>query len=208
LFSANFNYTSTSGGTKIRHFGNYNNGRTMSYNFNDINAENISGDIYYFFNHSKYSQAAAYTYSKYQLRSAGSAILGFGMAHRNIGMDFSSLPKDMLESLPNLKQQYKFRYTDYEILGGYAYNWVFRPKWVFNITVLPSIGYKHSYQDATETRKDMFATNLKLRSSLTYNHKALFVGLLGRVDGHLYLGSGYSFLNSVESVSMQVGARF
>lgn len=208
LFSADINSVSTKGGTKIRHFGEYNEGKTMSYNFDDIGYYNISGDIYYFFNHSRYSQAAAYSYSKYQLRSAGSAIIGFGMSYSNIDMDFSSLPPDMLATLPNLKKQYTFRYTDYELLGGYAYNWVFKPKWLFNITALPSIGYKHSYENATDGSKDMFATNLKIRSSLTYNHRALFVSLLGRLDGHFYLTKGYSFFNSVESLSLKVGARF
>ncbi len=208
LFSADLNMVSSKGGTKIRHFGDYDGGKTISYNFNDISFESISGDIYYFFNHSRYSQAAAYSYSKYQLRSAGSWIVGLGMAYRNIDMDFSSLPPDMLEALPNLKKQYMFRYTDYEILGGYAYNWVFRPKWLFNVTTLPSIGYKHSYENATDGRKDLFATNLKLRFSLTYNHKALFVGMLGRMDGHFYLTNGYSFFNAVETLSLNVGARF
>jgi hypothetical protein len=208
LFSASFNYRSTTGGTTIRHFGDYNDGHHISYDIDDITQKTISGEAYYFFNHARYSQAAAYKFSKYQLRSSGSWIVGVDMAYRNLNIDFSSLPDDMRATLPDLQTRYCFSYADYDVLGGYAYNWVFRPKWVFNVTALPSIGYKHSYEDATDGSKDLFAANMKLRLALTYNHRALFLSLQGRADGHFYTTKGYSFIDSTESLALTVGARF
>jgi len=41
-------------------------------------------DVYYFFNNRRYAQAAAYCYSKYQRRSAGSWIAGINLQHRDM----------------------------------------------------------------------------------------------------------------------------
>ena len=91
LFSANLNLASTSGGTRITRFGDYNKGEHLSQRFDDVSLSSVGGDIYYFFNHSRYSQAAAYCYSKYQLRSAGSWIAGAAVTHQKIDIDFSGI---------------------------------------------------------------------------------------------------------------------
>lgn len=208
-FSANFDYTSTQGNTHITHFGDYRRGQDFSYKFNDISHKSSTGELYYFFNYSRYSQAAAYHYSKYQLKSSGSAVLGFAFNHQRISMDFSSLPGDMKEALPTLADEYRFRYTDYGVLAGYVHNWVLYPRrWLMNITAIPSVGYRHSYSDSSEGRKNMVSSNLRARFSVVYNHRALFASLTGRFDAHLYFNSRYTFFNSIESLSLIVGARF
>lgn len=208
-FSANIDLLSTSGDTHITHFGDYNNGRTFDYKFNDITHKSFSGEIYYFLNHMKYSQAAAYCFSKYQLKSAGSAILGFAFNNQRISMDFSSLPEDMKSFLPSLDNLYRFRYCDYGLLAGYAYNWVLKPrKWLINLTTIPSVGFRHSYSDSSEGKKKMLAANMRVRLAFVYNHRALFASLTGRFDGHLFFNSRYGFFNSTESISLIVGARF
>lgn len=209
LFSANLNLASTSGGTRITRFGDYNKGEHLSQRFDDVSLSSVGGDIYYFFNHSRYSQAAAYCYSKYQLRSAGSWIAGAAVTHQKIDIDFSGLPEDMLEKLPGDYEKYRFHYTDYGLIGGYAYNWVLHPKrWLINATILPSIGYRHSYEGATEGRKDMFSTNVRAMMSVVYNHRSLYASLVGRYDGHIYYKSAYTFVNSNNSVTFNVGFRF
>lgn len=208
-FSARIGWQSTEGNTRITHFGDYDAGKSFSYDFNDIKHKSKAGEIYYFFNHRRYSQAAAYSFSKYQLKSAGTPILGFAFTHQRITMDFSTLPEDMKVYLPTLDNDYKFRFTDYALVAGYAYNWAIRPrKWLFNITAIPSLGYRHSYSDSSEGNKSMMASNLRMRFSLVYNHKALFASLMGKFDGNLYFNSKYVFFNSTESLSLIVGARF
>lgn len=208
-FSARIGWGTVDGNTRITHFGNYNNGKYFSYGFNDIRHSNKSGEIYYFFNHKKYSQAAAYSYSKYQLKSAGTPIAGLAITNQKIEMDFSSLPEEMKEHMPELDMIYRFRFTDYAVICGYAYNWAIRPRrWLFNITTLPSIGYRHSYSDSSEGKKSMMAANLRMRFSLVYNHKAVFASLVGKFEGNIYFNSKYLFFNSTESLSLIVGARF
>lgn len=208
LFSATFNYAKTRGGARITHFGDYG-GRRFSYDFDGIAQRTYSGALYYFFNHRRYSQAAAYSFSKYQLKSAGSWLAGFNFTHQNIDMDFSTLPPEMLSHLPSLLHHYSFHYTDYDLMGGYAHNWVLSPrKWLINLTALPSVGYKHSNEGTTEGRKDMFSTNVRLMTSVVYNHRSLFASLQGNFEGHLYFTRGYTFFNSIESLSLIVGCRF
>ena len=209
LFSAGINYNKTNGGTKITHFGDYDPGQKLDYDFNDISQETLGGNIYYFFNHKKYSQGAAYNFSKYQLKSAGSWMIGLSYNHQKIGMDFSKLPEEMIEYLPSLQKNYNFKYTDYDVLAGYGHNWVLRPRvWLMNLTVLPSIGYKHSYEGTTDGKKDMFSANILVRGAVVYNHRSLFAAVMANYEGHSYLTKGFSFFNNIPSVSFITGVRF
>lgn len=205
LFSASINYAKTKGGSRITYFG----AESTDYKFEDIAQTTLSASAYYFFNHRKYSQAAAYSFSKYQLKSAGTWVAGFSYSHQRIDMDFSSLPAEMVNKLPALLPRYSFHYADYDLLGGYAYNWVLHPRrWLINATIMPSVGYKHSYEGATDGRKSMFSTNGRLMLSGVYNHRSLFAALQANVEGHFYFAKGYTFFNSIESLSLVVGARF
>ncbi len=208
LFSAMLRYNKTSGGAKITHFGDYSR-RRMDLEFDNIAQRTLSGAAYYFFNHRKYSQAAAYSFSKYQLKSAGTWIAGISFSHQRIAMDFSSLPPSMTEHLPSLEPRYLFHYTDYDLLGGYAYNWVLSPRrWLINGTIMPSVGYKRSFEMATDGKRNMFSTNVRAMVSAVYNHRALFAALQLHFEGHLYFAGNYTFFNSLESVSLVAGVRF
>ena len=181
----------------------------MNYDFDNIDHKATTGEFYYFLNNKKYSQAAAYCYSKYQLKSAGSAILGFVFNSQSVNLDFSDLPKEMKDYLPNLDPIYRFKYADYSIIAGYGHNWALSPRrWLANLTVLPSLGYRHSYSGSSEGSKDMLALNFKMRFSFVYNHKALFASLNGKFDGDLFFNKSYSFFDSTESLSLIVGCRF
>lgn len=209
LFSGNLIKNSTKGGVTIRRFGDYNDGGRISVPLDDISNDQFSADLYYFFNHRHYAHAAAYCFSKYQLKPAGTWIVGAGFNNQNIRMNFKKLPTDMLSYLPSLSMMYHFHYTDYNIVGGYAYNWVPRPRtWLLNLTVLPSIGYKHSFEDATDGRRDMFSTSMRVMGAAVYNHRSLFASVTGRFDGYLYYTRNFTFLNSTESLTFTVGMRF
>ncbi len=204
---ANLDITKTKGNTKITHFGKYEG--PLPYDFDAIDHSMLAGEAFYIFNFSHYSHAAAYCYSKYQLKGAGSWLLGFSFNNQNINIDFSNLPSFMKKYLPDLEDKYHYRYTDYSLCGGYAHNWVMSPRrWLANITVFPSFGYRHSYHDATDHRRNLLASSVHMRFAFVYNHKALFASFNGRLDAYLYFNSKYTFFNSIESLSLVVGARF
>lgn len=209
LFSGDINYSSTTGGVKIKKFGDYLDGAHISVPLENVKNTSLTTKLYYFFNHRKYSHAAAYCYSKHQLKSAGTWIAGIATARQEISIDFSHLPDEMLQHLPMPTDYYNFHYRDYNILGGYAHNWVLKPRrWLINLTFLPSLGYKHSFEDASDGRRDMFSTNLHTSFAVVYNHRQLFCALNGRFDGFFYFTKNYTFLNSQESLLATVGVRF
>ncbi|MDE6145282.1 MAG: DUF4421 domain-containing protein, partial [Muribaculaceae bacterium] len=81
-FSVELLSQQTEGGAYIDRYGDYENGKFLHMPFDGLSQSQTSVTAFYFFNHNRYSQSAAYAYSKYQLRSAGSWIGGFRWAHR------------------------------------------------------------------------------------------------------------------------------
>ena len=116
LFSVNLNYSYVKGGTTIERFGSYNDGERIRMPYNDIKQETFQIDACYYFNNRKYSQAAGYTYSKYQLRSAGSWMLGVSVAKQDNILDFSNLPENIKPYLPLSSPVFRIRYTDYSLI--------------------------------------------------------------------------------------------
>ena len=167
-------------------------------------------NMFYFFNHRKYSHAAAYSFSKKQKRSAGSFIAGFLVTTQNVDIDFATLPEDMIKYLPDGGQQlfYKYHHRSYSFLVGYAYNWVFRRNWLFNVTMEPSVGWNHSFDDSVDGKRDIPALDLRGRIGLVRNSGYFFWGLQIVFDAHLYHSKYHNFINSQEELSLTAGFRF
>ena len=200
-----------SGRVTIERFGNYNNKKPAKFKFFGLEQKTSGFDMYYFFNHRKYSQAAAYSFSKIQKRSAGSFIAGFLVATQNVDIDFLELPQEMKDYLPEKADgtyYYKYHHRSYSFLLGYAYNWVFHKNWLLNITAAPSLGWNHSFDDSVDGSRDMPAVDLRGRMSLVWNIKHFFYGLQFVVDAHLYHSKSHNFINSQEDVTFIAGFRF
>ncbi|MCH5245574.1 MAG: DUF4421 domain-containing protein [Muribaculaceae bacterium] len=208
-FSGDILKSSVKGNARILRFGEYKNGALIDVPFDNISNNTLTAKVFYFFNHNRYSHAAAYCFSKYQLKSAGTWIAGLSTTTQEIEMDFAGLPPEMLAFLPKLSSQYNFHYRDYYLLGGYAHNWVLAPRqWLLNLTVMPAVGYKHSYEDSTDGRRSLFGANLSGLASMVYNHRQMFVSVQGRFDLYLYTTRNFTFLNTYESILATVGVRF
>lgn len=209
LICADFYYASNNGSTQIRRFGDYNGGQWINHPFSDISLESYGVDVYYFFNNRKYSQGAAYNFSKIQKRSAGSLIAGATVSSQDVSLDFSRLPNSMIAVMPDYSNlYYRFRYYDYCFLVGYGFNCVMGTHWLFNITALPSLGFKHCLAESEEGRNNIFSANIKAKMSFVYNHKQLFAGMLSKMDMHWYSSRRYNFFNSIEYVNFVAGFRF
>lgn len=209
-FSFEAYHSRNTGLVTIERFGDYNKKRRALNDFNGLTQRTWGFDLYYFFNHRKYSQAAAYSYSKIQKRSAGSFIAGFLVSTQNVDVDFTTLPDDMKDYLPDGGERlyYKYHHRSYCFLLGYAYNWVFNPKWLFNVTVAPSIGWNHSFDDSVDGKRDMPAVDLRGRLGLVYNIRNFFFGLQFVIDAHLYHSKYHNFINSQEDLTFNAGFRF
>lgn len=208
--AASFTYQQTDGGSHIIKFGNYQDGQRIYYPFDDLSVRELQADAYYFWNNKRYAQAAAYCFSKYQLRSAGSWMLGLCYHQQRLSMDFSSLPPEMLECLPNLERQYLFRNSDYTIVGGYGYNFVIEPrKWLVNLTLLPGVGYKNSSENRSDNHfMTYLSTNLVGMGSLVYNHRALYASLQVKGAAYVNYSTNYTFTTATGIATAFIGVRF
>lgn len=208
-FQGSFDFTTTKGNTHITRLGDFRGGKEIHVPFNDISQRSMSGHVLYFFNNYRYSHAAAYCFSKYQLKSAGTWIGGAGFNYQDIEMNFENLPEDMKAFLPGKQTHYTFKYCDYVAYGGYAYNFVLKPrKWLINVMGVPAVGYRHAYSQSNVGSRSMFALNGNFGLTVVYNHRALFASVNANVKAHVYFGGDYTFFNSLFSTSCTVGARF
>lgn len=207
LFNFDLSYAKNNG-TEIRHFTGYGNNRLLKIPFPGEKMSNFAVSIYYFLNNKKYSQGAAYNFSKYQRKSAGSWMFGFTYSNLDISMDFNTLDENLKPFFMFPENYLRLHYYSYCALFGYGYNWVWHPKWLFNVTVMPSIGANHCYEDTSEGSGTQFALNIHGRLGLTYNHRALFLGAFGKITGNWYTSKNLSLFNAIEYFALNVGVRF
>lgn len=174
--------------------------------------ENKIWDItaYYFFNNFKYSQAAAYNYSKIQKRSAGSPIAGLAITLNNARANLT----DPEGYLPELAELHNLNLTSncYNILLGYGYNWVPVRNLVINVTAYPTIGWRYGHQisgNGVDVSRTSFSFNIRLRSAITYNiNRRWFVSAHAMYYRELYHRPGYTFRSSLGKFGFLAGFRF
>ena len=196
-------------------------------------SSNITGaNIYYIFNHRKFSHPAIFSQSTIQRRSAGSWQLGFGVTVHDIHFDYQALPQDIFKGI--VENQYetleRIKYVDYSLSAGYGYNWVFARGWCFGISLMPALGYKWaSAQTAllqntenTESQGGSFSEkideifrkrgNINLditgRAGLIYNTGRWFVGLFGIVHNYNYRRDEILFTNVFGNINLCGGFYF
>lgn len=161
----------------------------------------------YFFNNKKYARAAAYCYSKYQLRSAGSAAMGFSIDNYDFKVDAQLLTPEQAEKFYQVGVSH-LSYTDYCLSGGYAYNWVINPKLLFNATGIVGVGYKHIHASEFREAGNGWALNPGGNFALTYNHKRFFASLQTNVSTSVFFGGERRFDYTVADFTTVFGIRF
>lgn len=210
--AVNYRSLTSHGGMRLTRFGRYNDGHRISLPFHDIDLTSTQINAYYFFNHLRYSHAAAYTYNRYQLRSAGSWLLGLDYTQQKLSIDFSRLPLEMLIHLPGRKLHYDQNYRDYSLLGGYAYNHVIRPAtWLINATAILSAGYKHRVGQPRltyDTPRQLLASNTQLSLATVYNYHALYGALTLTSTGYCVLNPRYTHFSTLSTLTAAIGVRF
>lgn len=211
LFNAQIYYHENKGGTFLRKFGKYKDGHFFKEKFPGVELHNLGIEVYYFFNNKKYSQGAAYNFSKIQKKSQGSFIIGLNYTNQKINFDFLQLPDNLKPYLTVPENNYLFHYKSYNLMLGYGFNWVIAPKLLYNISAMPSFGISHCYEDSIDGDKWMFSFNVTGHSSLTYNFgHNFFFGLIAKMNGHLYRSGAYSLslFSTVINLSANIGIRF
>ena len=162
---------------------------------------------YYFFNNRRYAQAAAYCFSKYQKRSAGSFLAGISLQHYDVKVDAEQLADEARAYIPEGIDPPRILYNDYCLLVGYGYNWVLGRKWLLNLTFTPYLGYRYNIL-REDGEKSAISLNLRGRIGVVYNHKNFFMGLQGYADHHRYSKNDSRLINSMLQFTALAGIRF
>lgn len=206
LLSAEAYWERNTASTRLTRFGNY---KGLHIPFDGVNTSSWGFDVYYFFNHKKYSQAAAFSYSKIQRRSQGSFYAGFSMYSESYNVDFASLPDYMTAKLPDwwINYQYRVRTKNYGIRFGYGYNWVFARDWVLGTTVSPVVGFSRGIINS-DRKATHFALNNHVKLSVAWNRGRWFAGAVGVLDSSIVNDRETLFVGSNVSVTASVGYRF
>lgn len=163
---------------------------------------------YYFFNNRRYAQAAAYCFSKYQKRSAGSWLAGISLQHYDVKFDVEQMPEEGHAFIPTQADAPRVLYNDYCLLFGYGHNWVLGRKWLLNATITPYLGYRYNHFANEGDQSSNFSLNCRARMAAVYNHKQFFLGFQSQADHHRYKSQGSRLVSSLIDFSVLAGIRF
>lgn len=183
------------------------------HNYHNIHFDGLSFKAYgamafYIFNYRKFSFAAAYNLSNYQMKSAGSWMLGASGTRYDCNFDFTKLPEYIVENSKVPLVEYRLNYNSVNVTGGYSYNWVCNRHFLINTTTLPGLGISFSYTDSTTGRKDLVSLNIRQMLSLTYTNRQFFLTLNGTFHGNLLPTSGVRFNSGIVNFQASTGVRF
>lgn len=209
LFAFNMYWSKNEVGTKINKFGQSGHTFNPNLDFRDGVTEEKGINFYYFFNHKKYSQAAAFSFSRIQTRSQGSFFAGLSYSWQRFNFNFGSLPHYILDHFPEQWTDYRYYATsrDYTFKLGYGYNWVFHRRWLLAVLESPSVGLRHGYINSDE-RRNTFALSNQFKLSLIWNKGEWFAGLIGELNTNLIVDKDNSFSTNIGNISATVGYRF
>lgn len=212
LFSAELNWVTNNVATRIRSFGQPGNTREYDIRFDGINTNQFGVSAMYFLNNKRYSQAAAFNYSKIQKKNQGSFYVGFTYWTQNFDFDFSKLPNQMIAELPSSWADVDYRYTarnrNYALIIGYGYNWAFAPHWVLGLSESPYVGVKDGYINLEQNSRVSFSLFNRARMSLVWNNRHWFAGGILKIENGLIYDKDHSLLNTVINGEISVGYRF
>ncbi len=174
---------------------------------NALQRETIGVSATYFFNNRKYARAAAYCFSKFQRRSAGSALAGFSVINYDFKVDTEQLTPLQAQDFEQVGIAH-VRYTDYCLKGGYAQNWVLNNKLLLNATGMVGAGVKHIHSTMYMPSSNNGAINLDGSLALTYNHKRYFASAQTNINTSLYFTGENHFSYTIAQFIAVLGIRF
>ena len=178
-------------------------------------------NLYYIFNHGRFSYPAAFAQSTIQKVSCGSWMAGIGYTRNTLDFDYEQLQdiidKRLATQEVKLDSGLMFQsanYYDFNVAAGYAYNWVFAPGWLFCAGGQLALAYKQSSgSTGSEEEHRHFSfmkinPNLMGRFALVYNTMRWYAGVSAIVRSNYYFESKFSTNNTFGSMNMYVGYNF
>ena len=181
-------------------------------------------NVYYIFNHQRFSYPAAFAQSTMQKRSCGSWMVGLGYMQNSLDFDHNKLAdlvKERTHQEVELDSGLMFnsvKYSNTNISVGYAYNWVFAKNFLFCASLSLALAYKKSKGDVDESDKkkryglDFNFDNVNIdgigRFAVVYNNNRWYAGASAIVRSYNYHKAQFAANNVFGSLNMYVGYNF
>lgn len=192
--------------------------------FSGISASIKGFNLYYIFNHRKFSYPAAFSQSTVQRRSCGSAIAGIGYTRHSLTVDWTKLYNVVIDRMgQEVADKYldsnltfgKIEYTDVSLSGGYGYNWVFARNWLFASSLAFAVGYKSTVGDVDHkgfSFRDFSLKNLNIdgvgRFGVVWNNCKWYYGANTIFHVYNYRKPQFSTSNIFGSFNLYIGFNF
>jgi hypothetical protein len=202
-------YLNNTGNTNINEYTEGGNQQEMHQPFDGITSTIYGLDITYFFNHSRYSNAAAYTnYATIQRKRAGSWIAGLTFSRQKLFLDFSKLSEEITSTELKTFENADLLYNNYCISIGYGYNHTFAKQWLFNITEIPSVGIKHQHiKSLSENSSDNLSIMNRVKIAIVYNANHIYGGFNCFFTTNINATESYTLSNSIGVFNVFAGFR-
>lgn len=207
-FNLEANFWDNTGGTFIRTFTNVNNGHLIKVHFPGASQRTVSLTGDYYFNHERFSMGAAYSASRIQRRSAGTPVIGFNLQRIDVTLDFNQLSPDLLPFLTINPDTYRIHYNSYALSGGYSYNWVLTPRFLWNLTLYPGVGYTHTYGDSIQREKDQLDLMGRAKTAFTLNLRDLYICTTAQLIANRFQTPDITLVSAIYNGNLSIGYRF
>ena len=192
--------------------------------FNGFEASIRGFNLYYIFNHRRFSYPAAFSQSTIQRRSVGSMLIGMGYTRHRLSIDIGQLD-GLLASRLRLTNTHltpadsasfgRVNYTDTSLSAGYGYNWAFARNWLLAGSLSLGLGYKRTTGDVenekTSFREFLFnsmAVDGVGRFALVWNNSRWYAGASAILHAYNYRKSRFSTNNMFGNLNFYVGYNF
>lgn len=197
--------------------------------FTGINSSIKGFDIYYIFNHRKFSYPAAFSQTTCQKRSYGSPLLGIGYTNHKVSLDHERLQETLREyakKMPDVDADKlvldsglmfnSVEYSSFSFSGGYAYNWVFAKNCLLSASLSLAVAYKQSEGDRSfaeyKNRTEFSFKNFNLdgigRFGFVWNDRKWYVGASSVMHAYNYKKSRFSTMSYIGSFNVYAGMNF
>lgn len=210
LFAADAYFSDNTVGTTITRLGPSGNTHSTDIKFRGVNNSSWGLDLYYFFNHKNYAQAATFAFSKIQRKSSGSFYAGLSFWGVKYNFDFNGLADEVKVQLPLQEYGYLYRTqsVNYAVRLGYGYNWVFHKGWTLGVSESPIMGLRRGWLLNMNEKRSSFSFYNRFKLSIVFNHRNIFAGGIFRTESALFYDRRHTMLGSLFSFEGSVGYRF
>lgn len=193
--------------------------RFENLSFDGLNVGITGFNVYYIFNHQRFSYPAAFAQSTMQKISCGSWMTGFGYMRNSLELDYEKL-QNTLQEATNKKVELdsglmfnSVKYYNVNASVGYAYNWVFARNCLFCSSLSLALAYKNSRgMTADEDKKGFDFKNFNIdgigRFALVYNNNRWYAGVSAIVRAYNYRKSRFAANNIFGNLNIYVGYNF